>query len=60
MATGYVLTHSAAEIDQKLDQIDTLTEQVANKAPMYMYSTVDLSAGSSPLATGVLYFVYEE
>ena len=29
------------------------------KAPAYTYGTGDLSAGSSPLATGVLYFVYE-
>ena len=28
-------------------------------APAYQYSTTDLTAGSSPLATGTLYFVYE-
>ena len=29
------------------------------KAPMYQYSTTDLTAGSSELTTGTLYFVYE-
>ena len=29
------------------------------KAPMYTYGTTDLTAGSSPLATGQLHFVYE-
>ena len=32
---------------------------LAEKAPMYQYGTADLTAGSSPLPTGVLYFVYE-
>ena len=32
---------------------------VASKAPMYTYGTTDLTAGSSPLATGQLHFVYE-
>ena len=31
----------------------------ASKAPMYTYGTTDLTAGSSPLATGQLHFVYE-
>ena len=31
----------------------------ATKAPMYTYGTEDLVAGSSTLATGKLYFVYE-
>lgn len=30
-----------------------------DKAPMYQYSTTDLTAGSSALETGKLYFVYE-
>lgn len=29
------------------------------KSTMYTYSTTDLTAGSSPLTTGNLYFVYE-
>lgn len=32
---------------------------IASKAPMYQYSTTDLTAGSSALTTGTLYFVYE-
>lgn len=32
---------------------------LAGKAPAYQYSTTDLTAGTSPLATGTLYFVYE-
>lgn len=35
----------------RIDSID--------KAPMYQYSTADLTAGSSALETGKLYFVYE-
>lgn len=30
-----------------------------SKAPMYTYGTTDLTAGSSPLASGQLHFVYE-
>lgn len=33
--------------------------QLNNKAPAYTYSTTDLTAGSSSLATGQLYIVYE-
>lgn len=29
------------------------------KAPVYTYGKTDLTAGTSPLATGTLYFVYE-
>lgn len=36
-----------------------LKAEVRNKAPMYEYGTTDLTAGTSPLATGKLYFVYE-
>lgn len=31
----------------------------ASKAPMYTYGTDDLTAGTSPLASGQLHFVYE-
>lgn len=34
------------------------SEEVDNKAPMYIYSTTDPGEGSS-LPTGILYFVYE-
>lgn len=37
----------------------SITTQINAKAPQYLYSTTDLTAGTSALATGVLYFVYE-
>ena len=33
--------------------------EIAGKAPAYTYGTTDLTAGTSPLETGKLYFVYE-
>lgn len=36
-----------------------LTTGLADKAPAYTYSTNDLTAGTSALETGKLYFVYE-
>jgi hypothetical protein len=35
------------------------SKEVDEKAPAYTYGTADLTAGSSPLETGKLYFVYE-
>ena len=37
----------------------TLTASDVSAAPAYTYSTTDLTAGSSSLTTGKLYFVYE-
>ena len=34
-------------------------EYADTKAPAYTYSTADITAGSSELETGKLYFVYE-
>lgn len=34
--------------------------ELANKAPAYTYGTEDMTAGTSSLETGKLYFVYEE
>lgn len=42
-------TYSKTEVDTKL----------ATKAPAYTYGTSDLTAGTSKLETGKLYFVYE-
>ena len=39
--------------------LDSLKEQVDKKAPAYSYGTTDLTAGTSALETGKLYFVYE-
>ena len=33
--------------------------QIASRAPMYTYGTTDLEAGVTPLASGMLHFVYE-
>jgi hypothetical protein len=41
--------YTESEMDTKL----------AGKAPAYTYGTTDLTAGTSALATGTLYFVYE-
>ena len=57
------LVQTVTTLEDKVDGV----EQTANnalaaadsKAPMYTYSTTDLTAGSSPLETGKLYFVYE-
>lgn len=39
---------------------NAVAEALATKAPAYTYGTADLTAGVSELATGTLYFVYEE
>ena len=54
-------TASAAQGDALAAQQAAQAAQnaVASKAPMYTYGTTDLTAGSSPLATGQLHFVYE-
>lgn len=49
-------THAA---QHKKGGSDALTAADIGAAPAYMYSTVDLTAGSSPLDEGKLYFVYE-
>mgnify|MGYP000923568490 CR=1 FL=1 len=40
-------------------KLDNLDSSLSAKAPAYSYSTTDLTAGTSALATGKLYFVYE-
>ena len=39
--------------------VDGLQEALDAKAPDYSYGTTDLTAGTSALETGKLYFVYE-
>lgn len=41
------------------DVLNTIKTLLNEKAPSYTYGTSDLTAGSSSLATGTLYFVYE-
>ena len=53
---------AAASIHTHDDRYYTETEVnnlLSAKAPAYSYGTSDLTAGSSSLATGKLYFVYE-
>lgn len=40
-------------------KLDNLDSSLSAKAPAYSYGTTDLTAGTSALATGKLYFVYE-
>ena len=55
-------THPATMItEDTTHRFATDTEKASwnSKAPGYQYSTTDLTEGSSALATGTLYFVYE-
>ena len=61
-----VEVYSKAEVDAKLSTHTTnknnphgVTPSQIGAAPAYTYGTEDLTAGSSSLATGKLYFVYE-
>lgn len=49
--SGQISTHNAAA--------DAHAALFRTKAPAYTYGTADLTAGTSPLESGVLYFVYE-
>lgn len=40
-------------------QLNQLQQNIDGKAPAYQYSTTDITAGTTALATGTLYFVYE-
>lgn len=58
--------YSKAEIDTKLSTHTTnknnphgVTASQIGAAPAYTYGTADLTAGTSQLETGKLYFVYE-
>lgn len=45
--------------DTYKSKLDNLDSSLGTKAPAYSYGTTDLTAGTSTLATGKLYFVYE-
>lgn len=45
--------------DERYYTEDEVNNLLAAKAPAYSYSTTDLTAGTSSLETGKLYFVYE-
>lgn len=54
---------SADNVQDALDELQTvavdLETSLTGKAPAYAYGTEDLTAGTSPLETGKLYFVHE-
>lgn len=56
--TLYIIT-DASEYEDLAEQVEALTTDINSKAPMYQYGTTDLTPGVSDLATGTLYFVYE-
>ena len=53
------VTASAIELNYMEGVTSAVQTQLNNKAPAYTYSSTNLTAGSSSLATGKLYFVYE-
>ena len=50
---------AATAASNAMTAAQTAQTTAESKAPMYTYGTEDLTAGSSPLATGQLHFVYE-
>jgi hypothetical protein len=48
-----------AAVKAAYDLANTASTNANSKAPAYSYGTTDLTAGSSTLASGRLYFVYE-
>ncbi|MBR5199251.1 MAG: hypothetical protein IKW20_05420 [Bacteroidales bacterium] len=53
-----------ADVSAIQNKVDILTESVKEMddkfAPAYTYGTEDLEAGTTPLETGKLHFVFEE
>lgn len=59
-----MLNHRVKKVANPVENKDCANKEyvdnnVAGKAPAYTYSTTDLTAGTSQLETGKLYFVYE-
>lgn len=59
-----MLNHRVKKVANPVENKDSANKEyvdnsVAGKAPAYTYSTTDLTAGTSQLETGKLYFVYE-
>lgn len=64
--TGPAGSNATVTVDSALSSSSTnpvqnkvVNSALAGKAPSYTYGTTDLTAGTSALTTGVLYFVYE-
>lgn len=53
------LSQLQQNIGQLQENINQLQQNIDGKAPAYQYSTADITAGVTALATGTLYFVYE-
>ena len=51
--------HAASFTSASKTEVTTAQTTAESKAPMYTYGTDDLTAGTSPLTTGQLHFVYE-
>lgn len=47
------------QVEGASTQLNQLQQNIDGKAPAYQYSTTDITAGVTALATGTLYFVYE-
>ena len=55
------LSASVTAVQEDLEEIQEAVSGVEGKfAPAYTYGTDDLEAGTTPLETGKLHFVYEE
>lgn len=57
--TGWTLEQQGHAIQHSMYGNDPITPTDIGAAPEYTYSTTDLTAGTSTLETGKLYFVYE-
>ncbi len=57
---AFITDDALADYAKKSDLDDYAKKSdLESKAPAYTYGTADLTAGSSPLAEGTLYIVYE-
>lgn len=58
----YARKNDTADKDHShsISDVAGLQDELNNKAPAYTFGTVDLVEGSSKLAAGTLYFVYED
>lgn len=56
--TDYLKTAPVTSVNGKTGAV-SLTASNVGAAPAYTYSTTDITAGTSSLATGTLYIVYE-
>lgn len=60
LASVYDPNGKSQDVFQYADAKASAAKEYADtKAPAYTYSTADITAGSSALETGKLYFVYE-